>query len=167
MKVRLASDLTYDSIVDGPGLRIVLWAQGCFHNCNECHNPKTHNINGGNLYDVEDIVSKIKLSNIQKGITISGGEPFLQAEPFAYIASEAIANNMDVWVFTGYKFEELINKNNKNYHKRMKFIKNIDIIVDGKFEIDKRDINLKFRGSSNQRIIDVKKTLQNNEIVLY
>lgn len=166
MNLRVASPTTFDSIVDGPGLRMVIWTQGCIHNCVGCHNPQTHSINGGYEIEVDEIIDKIKNLKLQRGITFSGGEPFLQSEKLALIAKEAKDNNLDVWTYTGFTFEELLNPEDKHYNDRIKLLSQVDILVDGKFELDKRDIRLKFRGSYNQRIIDVQRSLKEKNIVL-
>lgn len=166
MKIRLASDLSYDSIVDGPGLRMVVWTQGCIHNCYGCHNPQTHRLDGGLIIDTEYILKEIKKLKLQKGITLSGGEPFLQAKALSLIAKQAKNNKLDVWCYTGFTFEQLTQPSNLLYFDNMNLLKYIDVLVDGKFKMDKKNIGLKFRGSSNQRIIDVQRTLKNKNIVL-
>ena len=103
---------------------------------------------------------------LQQGITLSGGEPFLQPAPLVEIAKEAKNINLDVWSYTGFKFEELIDRKNPLYFENVELLKYIDVLVDGRFELDKRDISLLFRGSSNQRIIDVKKSLKYKTAVL-
>ena len=166
MKLRISSPITFDSIVDGPGLRMVIWTQGCAHNCRECHNPHTHNIDGGYDVDSEDIIREIKSLKLQRGVTLSGGEPFLQPETLEEIVREAKNNKLDVWAYTGFTIEQLLDKKNPLYFKNLKLLRQIDVLVDGKFIVEKKDINLKFRGSSNQRIINVDKTLKNKKIFL-
>ena len=166
MKLRIASPVICDSIVDGPGLIMVVWTQGCKHNCKGCHNPQTHSLNGGYEVDTKEVIDKMASLKLQQGITLSGGEPFLQPLPLAEIAKEAHNINLDVWSYTGFTFEELIDKKNPLYFENMELLKYVDVLVDGKFEIDKRDISLLFRGSSNQRIIDVKKSLKYKTAVL-
>lgn len=166
MKLRLASDLTYDSIVDGPGLRMVIWAQGCIHGCYKCHNPQTHKLDGGIIIDTDHIIGEVKKLKLHRGITLSGGEPFLQPKALALIAKSAQLEDLDVWCYTGFKIEWLINKANPLYMYNIALLKNIDVLVDGKFIYEQKDIGLKFRGSSNQRIIDVKSTLNKKEIIL-
>ena len=166
MKIRISSSITFDSIVDGPGLRMVIWTQGCIHNCKECHNPQTHDLCGGFDVETEEIVNKMKTLKLQKGITLSGGEPFLQQEALTQIAKEAKKNNLDVWAYTGFTLEQLLDANNASKFKNLNLLKEIDVLVDGKFEIYKKDFTLKFRGSSNQRVIDVQKTLKLKKIVL-
>lgn len=166
MKIRLASELFFDSIVDGPGLRMVVWVQGCIHNCYKCHNPETHNFDGGIEKDTNDIINEIKKLKLQRGITLSGGEPFLQSKALAVIAEEAKLNDLDVWCYTGYRFEQLMNRNNPLFLEHVNLLHNIDVLVDGKFDVTKKRVGLKFKGSSNQRIIDVKKSLEKGCIIL-
>ncbi|WP_434797802.1 anaerobic ribonucleoside-triphosphate reductase activating protein [Terrisporobacter vanillatitrophus] len=166
MKLRLASQLTYDSIVDGPGLRMVIWTQGCIHHCYKCHNPQTHKLEGGIIVDTDYVIEEIKKLKLHRGITLSGGEPFLQPKALSLIAKYAQLESLDVWCYTGFEFEYLISKNNPLYMYNKTLLQYIDILVDGKFVYEKKDIGLKFRGSSNQRIIDVKSSLKINEIVL-
>lgn len=165
MKIRLASPLQYDSIVDGAGMRTVIWTQGCPHKCPGCHNPKTHAYESGFVIDVEDINNELQSYSNQDGITLSGGEPFRQPEACHEIAEYAKSIGLNVWCYTGYTFESLLamSKQNDIY---MRLLQNIDILIDGKFEISKRNLSLKFRGSSNQRVIDVQASLMNHEIVL-
>ena len=151
MKIRLAAPLTTDSIVDGTGLRTVIWTQGCTHNCFGCQNPETHNIYGGFESDIDDIKNKLRNLKLQKGITLSGGEPFLQVEPCTQIAKFAHSIGLDVWCFSGFTYEEIKNDMNK-----IDLLKNIDVLVDGKFIQSKKTLDLKFRGSENQRIIYLK-----------
>lgn len=167
MFVRLAYELTKDSIVDGEGLRTVIWAQGCAHNCKGCHNKSTHDFNKGILKDVDDIINEIKTLRLQKGITLSGGDPFFQPKQFTKIAKFAKSINLDVWAYTGFKIEDFLYSNIQNKKEILELLNYVDILVDGKFEEDKKSIELSFRGSYNQRIIDVKKTIKNNNITIY
>lgn len=165
MKIRVACDLQSDSIVDGLGVRTVLWTQGCGHNCPNCHNPRTWDFNGGELVDVDEVIDRIKKLEYQDGITFSGGDPFYQPEACAIIAKEIKKTKMNIWCYTGFTFEQLLKLGKKN-KAIMDFLEQIDILVDGPFIQKLRSYDLKFKGSSNQRVIDVKKTLQSNEIVL-
>lgn len=167
MNIRLASPMTFDSIVDGPGLRAVVWTQGCEHNCKGCHNQQTHDLCGGYEVDIKDIIKEISKLRLHRGITLSGGEPFMQAEALIDIAKTCKSNKLDVWAYTGYTFEELTDKKNPSYFSNINLLRNIDVLVDGRFIESKKDINLKFRGSLNQRIIDVKKTLEIKKITLH
>ncbi|NLM12323.1 MAG: anaerobic ribonucleoside-triphosphate reductase activating protein [Epulopiscium sp.] len=164
MKIRLASPLTRDSIVDGPGLRTVLWTQGCIHHCKGCHNPDTHPLNGGFETSTEEIIENLKTIKLQKGITISGGDPFLQPKACAEIARFCHTLHWDVWVYTGYTYEDILKKNDPLWNK---FLEEIDVLVDGPFILEKKDLNLLFRGSSNQRIIDINLSKKNNKIVFW
>lgn len=157
MNLRIASGITLDSIVDGPGLRAVVWCQGCFHNCPGCHNPQTHSTEGGRLVAVEEVIEKISALKIHQGITFSGGEPFLQAKALVPIAEAAHRRGLDVWSFSGYKFEELLQDPQPNCTD---LLRNIDVLVDGRFIKELRDLSLRFRGSSNQRMIDVQASLK-------
>lgn len=158
MKIRLAADIQPDSIVDGLGIRTVIWTQGCSHNCKGCHNPSTHDFNDGFIIDVEELKDEISQLESQDGITFSGGDPMFQAEACCEVAKFIKSLGMNVWCYTGFTFEELLDMSISN-RSIMDFLNNIDILVDGKFEMSKRSYDLKFRGSSNQRIIDVKKSL--------
>lgn len=161
MKIRLATYLEPDSIVDGEGIRTVVWTQGCSHNCKGCHNPSTHDFKGGFEVDVDEIINDLNKIEFQRGITFSGGDPMFQAEACNAIAVAAKAQGLNVWCYTGFTFEELLNN-----AKTLKFLKNIDVLVDGKFILKQRSLNLDFRGSKNQRIIDVPKSLKENKVVL-
>lgn len=166
MKIRLASNqIQKDSIVDGEGIRSVIWTQGCIHNCPGCHNPETHSFKNGYVIEVEDIIKQIDELVLQDGITFSGGDPMEQATPCAVIAEYCQEKGLNVWCYTGYKFEELLEKS-KVFPNIRKFLENIDVLVDGKFKIEEKSYDVIFRGSKNQRLIDVKKSLEKNKIVL-
>jgi anaerobic ribonucleoside-triphosphate reductase activating protein len=162
MKIRLASPLQYDSIVDGEGIRMVLWTQGCSHNCEGCHNKETHSFSGGFLKDVEVLKEEILTAKNHDGITLSGGDPFFQVEPSLEVAKFCKQNNLDVWCYTGFTFEQLMTMDNP---KIKEFLKYIDILVDGPFILSEKSLTLKFRGSKNQRIINVKESLKKNKAV--
>lgn len=161
MKVRLASNLQSDSIVDGDGIRTVIWFQGCKHHCKECQNPETWNFDGGMEVDIEDIKEQLKKLKYQTGITLSGGDPFFQASAATEIAKFAHSIGLNVWTYTGFTYDEIINANDE----KMELLKNTDVLVDGRFEIDKKSLACKFRGSTNQRVIDVKKSLEEGGVV--
>lgn len=165
MKIRLAAYLQPDSIVDGEGIRTVIWTQGCPHNCLGCHNPGTHDFHGGGLVELEDVYDAIDKLEGQDGITFSGGDPFVQPRECALIAKYARNKGYNIWAYTGYTFEQLLNLS-KNNVDILKFLKEIDVLVDGKFELSKKSYSYVFRGSSNQRVIDVKKSLEGNTIVV-
>lgn len=161
MKIRLASDLQSDSIVDGEGIRTVIWTQGCSHNCPGCHNVGTHDFKGGFLADTDDINKELSLLKAQTGITFSGGDPLFQVEACTEIAKYAKEIGLDIWCYTGFTFEDLIRS-----EKNVDFLKYVDVLVDGKFIMAERSLNVDFRGSRNQRIIDVPASLEAGEVVL-
>jgi anaerobic ribonucleoside-triphosphate reductase activating protein len=161
MQIRLASDLQEDSIVDGPGIRTVIWTQGCSHNCPSCHNPATHDFKGGFLVSVEDINKELSLLEGQDGITFSGGDPLFQKKACKEIASYAKKIGLNVWCYTGFLFEDLIKDKDA-----LEFLKYVDVLVDGKFIEEQKSLNLYYKGSRNQRIIDVKKSLEENKVIL-
>ncbi len=153
-----------DSIVDGPGIRFTIFVQGCPHRCKGCHNPQTHDFNGGETVTLESLLEKIKGNPLLDGVTLSGGEPFCQAKQLYELASEIKKLGMNIVAYTGYTFEYLTeNADHDNFYSELLSV--TDYLVDGPFQIDKRDILLKFRGSSNQRIIDVKKSLAEKKVV--
>lgn len=161
MKIRLAADLQPDSIVDGEGIRTVVWTQGCPHNCPGCHNPGTHDFNGGALIDVEDVIDELKSIENQDGITLSGGDPVCQSEACSMIAKAAHEMGLNVWCYTGFTYEKMLQ--NPEHHK---LLENIDVLVDGKFILEEKSYDLYFKGSRNQRIIDVPKSLEEKQVVL-
>lgn len=162
MVVRLAADIQPDSILDGSGIRTVIWFQGCLHNCKGCQNPETHDMNGGIVVDVDELKMKLKNLKYQSGITLSGGDPFFQPEAALEIVKFAKSIGLNVWAYTGFTYEALLSDKS-----RLDLLKNVDVLVDGKFMIDKKSLNCKFRGSTNQRLIDVKKSMEAGGVVLY
>lgn len=159
-KVRIAGIIP-ESIVDGPGIRMTIFTQGCIHHCKGCHNPETHPLNGGKFVNIYDILDDIKSNPLLDGVTFSGGEPFLQSKELSLLGKEIKALGLDIITYTGYTFEEIVTGIDK--HKYWKELLNItDILIDGKYKEDSRSLLLKFRGSKNQRIIDVKKSLKTN-----
>ena len=165
MQIRLAAPLQYDSVVDGFGVRTVIWTQGCSHNCPFCHNPSTHSFDGGALFEVDDIKEELSKLTYQDGITLSGGDPLFQIEAVTEICKYAKKINLNVWCYTGFTYEK-IREMSKIKPIYQEFLNNVDVLVDGKFENAKKDLNLLFRGSSNQRLIDVQETLKNNKVIL-
>lgn len=153
-----------ESIVDGPGIRFVIFTQGCPHHCFGCHNPQTHDFNGGREEKIDNLISKINENPLLKGVTLSGGEPFMQAKQLSKLLDKLDKNKLDIITYTGFKYEDLLQKSNDE-NGFYELLKRTDFLIDGKFEIDKKDENLKFRGSSNQRVIDVEKSLKANEII--
>jgi len=161
MFIRLASKLQRNSIVDGEGIRAVVWTQGCPHNCYMCHNPETHDYEGGFLMDIEELKEEINSLDSEVGITFSGGDPFVQPEACLEIAKYCHSIGLNVWCYTGYTYENLLKLSDKQ-PTVMDFLKEIDVLIDGPFVYKQKSLETKFRGSKNQRIIDVKKTLENN-----
>jgi anaerobic ribonucleoside-triphosphate reductase activating protein len=163
MKIRMAG-IVKESIVDGPGIRFVLFVQGCLHNCLGCHNPETHDLSGGCEIDTQDIIRDIMSAPFLNGVTFSGGEPFLQADKLWEVAKAVKEKDYNIAAYTGFLFEELINNSSPSVRKLLELT---DILIDGKFKIEEKDLSLKFRGSKNQRVIDVKKSMASGSVVLY
>ena len=160
MTIRLASTLQPDSIVDGEGIRTVVWTQGCPHHCPFCHNPQTHDFNGGYVVELDDIFKEMNKLRGQDGITLSGGDPMVQPLQCLEIAKYAHKLGLNVWCYTGYLYENIL----KN-EKQKALLEEVDVLVDGKFLIDERSLDLYYKGSANQRIIDVKESLKQNMVV--
>ena len=152
-----------ESIVDGPGIRFAVFGQGCPHNCQGCHNPDSHDFEGGYDCAINKILEEIDKNPLLKGVTFSGGEPFCQAEEFAELGEKIRERGLSVVTFTGYTYEELLDLSNESINRLLEVT---DLLIDGRYEADKRDLTLKFRGSSNQRIIDMKKTRETGSMVL-
>ena len=166
MKIRLAGEMTTDSIVDGEGIRSVIWTQGCIHNCPGCHNPETHSFEKGILRDVSEVCDEISKLEFQDGITLSGGDPFCQVDACLEIAKFCQSIGLNVWCYTGYKMEDLL-KRIKKEKKLKEFLENIDVLVDSPFILELKSYNVPFRGSSNQRLIDSKESIKLDKVVLY
>lgn len=163
MKIRLAADLQSDSIVDGEGIRTVIWTQGCPHNCRGCHNPSTHDFNDGCLIDVEDVKERIKNLEFQDGITFSGGDPLCQVDACLELAKFSKKCNLNIWCYTGYTYEQLMIMSKSN-QKILEFLSYVDVLIDGKFILEEKSLNVAFRGSKNQRVIDVQKSLKEKQV---
>ncbi|MCX8128772.1 MAG: anaerobic ribonucleoside-triphosphate reductase activating protein [Clostridia bacterium] len=146
-----------ESIVDGPGIRMVVFAQGCNHKCLGCHNPHTHSFVGGTVVSVDSLLEQARRNPLLDGLTFSGGEPFEQAEAFAVLARKAKAMGLGIMTYTGYTYEFLTQHSNKK-NAWSELLNETDVLVDGRFDIQKKNALLKFRGSTNQRIIDLKRT---------
>lgn len=163
MKISL-SGVTGDSIVDGPGIRLTIFTQGCPHNCPGCHNPQTHDPNGGSWGDTEDILAAAAENPLLDGITLSGGDPFMQPVPCLELAKGAHKIGLNVWTYTGYTWEALWQENDP---EKIALLKESDVLIDGPFLLAERSLELKFKGSRNQRTIDVKKSLEAGDVVLW
>ncbi len=154
-----------ESIVDGPGIRFVVFTQGCRHNCVGCHNRHTHPLNGGELISIEDIIRRVGENPLLDGVTLSGGEPFEQAEALSRLAMALKKQGHNIITYTGYTYQHIVDNSDK-MAGWLALLQYTDILIDGPFEIEKKNLNLRFRGSENQRIIDVQKTLLNKKIAL-
>ncbi len=163
MRISL-SGIAGDSIVDGPGIRLTIFTQGCPHHCPGCHNPQTHDPEGGSWGNTEDIAAAMAENPLLDGITLSGGEPFLQPAPCLALAEEAHRLGLNVWTYTGYTWEELLTENNA---ERLALLRETDVLIDGPFLLAERSLDLHFKGSRNQRTIDVQKSLEKREIMLW
>lgn len=168
------------SIVDGPGLRFSVFVQGCAHHCDGCHNLESQSHNGGKEMSIGQILDAYEHSQSSGAVTLSGGEPFDQSEAVCELAAAIKEKNTNVWCYTGYVFETLLdivnakdgdgqnkycNKEHSQFVKKM--LMNIDVLVDGPFMIEKKSYDALYRGSTNQRLIDMPKTLQQKNIVLW
>lgn len=158
------SGIAGDSIVDGPGIRLTIFTQGCPHHCPGCHNPQTHDPDGGSWGDTDDIAAVMAENPLLDGITLSGGEPFLQPAPCLALAKEAHRLGLNVWAYTGYTWEELLAENDA---ERMAFLREVDVLMDGPFLLAERSLELRFRGSRNQRAIAVQKSLAAGAVALW
>jgi len=161
MRVRLAG-IVNESVTDGPGLRIAVFFQGCGHHCAGCHNPQTWDFNGGNEYEVEDLLRQLPDTLLIKGVTLSGGDPFYQPLAAAQIASEFHARGKDVWAYTGFVWEELLRENDEAI---MELIHHCDVLIDGPFIQSQCCLDLYYRGSANQRMIMVNESIRKGEII--
>lgn len=157
MELRIAGTVD-DSIVDGPGWRFVIFTQGCPHQCKGCQNPQTWPFVGGSTVNPADLLERIKANPLLQGVTFSGGEPFIKAEPLSWLARQVHGLGLDVWAYSGYTYEELQDN---------PLLPEVDVLVDGRFEIGQRDLTLRFRGSRNQRLIDVPQSINAGKVVLW
>lgn len=165
MDIRISGTVN-DSIVDGPGIRYTVFTQGCPHHCRGCHNPQTHDFEGGKIVDTSYISEQISANPLLDGVTFSGGEPFCQTLPLCEIADEAVKLGLNVMTYTGYTFEYLLSHaDSENNYKEL--LRRTDILVDGPFIAEQKSLEAVFRGSLNQRILDCKKSLEENKAVPY
>ena len=149
------SGIVGDSIVDGPGIRTTIFSQGCPHHCPGCHNPETWEFGCGTPMSEERIVEIVRSNPLCRGVTFSGGEPFAQAESFAKLAKLLKDKGYEVASYSGYTFEALL----RGTQEQRKLLESIDVLIDGPFIQNQKTLELAFRGSRNQRIIDVPKSL--------
>lgn len=161
--MRIANTVN-DSIVDGCGLRFTVFTQGCPHHCPDCHNPDTHNPAGGRETTLEELIEALEKNPLIDGLTLSGGEPFAQAADCAILARAAHERGLTVWTYTGYLFETLRDRGNEHWTA---LLKETDVLVDGLFIAAEKSYDLLFRGSRNQRVLDVKASLTQGRPVLW
>lgn len=159
------SGIIEESIVDGPGIRFVVFAQGCKHNCTGCHNPETHSFTGGYPVSISKIIQQVENNPLLDGVTFSGGEPFEQAASFATLALAIKEKGLNVITYSGYTFEAILEQSKKEPSWAL-LLENTDLLIDGPFLMEKRNLLLPFRGSENQRIIDVKESLAQGRAVI-
>lgn len=157
------SGVVKESITDGLGFRYTVFTQGCPHACPGCHNPHTHNFDAGKLVPVEDIFEEFKQNPLLKGMTLSGGEPFCQPAPLARLARMVHEIGKDVTAYSGWTYEELLSMNRKDVNA---LLDEVDLLVDGKFILEQKNLELLFRGSENQRLVDLKQTRSSGKLVL-
>ena len=163
MEIRLAG-IVPESIVDGPGYRLAVFVQGCPHACPGCHNPKTHDFAGGYLSDTEEIIAKLGKNPLVRGVTLTGGEPMMQARALAQIASAARQKGLGVWCYTGFTLEELLGEGRED---RMALLEQVDVLVDGPYIAHERSLDLLYCGSKNQRLIDMNATRRTGDVCLF
>ena len=161
-KLRI-SGCVNDSIVDGPGLRFTLFTQGCPHNCPGCHNPQTHDFKGGYNASIKKIFAQIKANPLLSGVTFSGGEPFVQAKTLVPLAKMIKEAGLELACYTGFVFEQLASDQVKGARELLNYI---DVLIDGKFVLSQRSLDLAFKGSKNQRTINVPQSLKEGKVVL-
>lgn len=162
MQIRLAGTVN-DSIVDGPGIRFSIFTQGCSHQCPGCQNPQTWSFDGGELVDTDDLLARIAKNPLLKGITLTGGEPFEQAEPLVELCTAVRERGLDVWAYSGFTFEQIVA--GEAGEAACALLELCDVLVDGPFLADLQSYELKWRGSSNQRVIDVPASLAAGSVV--
>ena len=172
--------ITYPDQNNGDGLRVVLWLSGCSHHCYNCQNPQTWDANSGIPFDEsakEELFRELDKDYIS-GLTLSGGDPLHEANLDGVLdlvnKIRLLFPNKSIWLYSGYNYQKvmrqlpnLATKKNHDMYKRQRIIKQCDVMVDGKYIDSQRDITLKWRGSSNQRVIDTRKSLEQNKVVLY
>ncbi len=158
------SGMVNDSIVDGPGLRLTVFMQGCPYGCPGCQNPQTHDPMGGREADTEEVREKLRKNPLLDGLTLSGGEPLMQPEAAAEMAAMARKMGLNVWCYSGDTVENMLKKQDPAV---MAALRLIDVLVDGPFVAAQRSLDLLFRGSKNQRLIDMPKTLEAGRAVLW
>lgn len=163
MDIRIAGTVN-DSYVDGPGCRYSVFTQGCPHHCPGCHNPQSHDFSGGRIVDTEEIIRQMCENPMLDGLTLTGGEPFCQPEACLVLVGAARALQLNVWSYSGWTFEELLQESDP---AKLALLRSLDVLVDGRFILEERSLSLQWRGSRNQRLVDVQKSLRENRVVLW
>jgi anaerobic ribonucleoside-triphosphate reductase activating protein len=154
-----------NSLVNGDGIRAVIFVSGCMHNCENCQNDFMQDFNYGDATSIDDIMEKIKRNMpIIKGVTFSGGEPFESAVALSKLSEEISGLGLNIWCYSGYTFEEIVHSGDSD---KLKLLRSMDVLIDGKFDETLKEDASKYTGSSNQRIIDVQKSILENRIILW
>ena len=161
MKIKI-SGIERHSLVNGPGVRYVLFTQGCPHACPGCQNPETWDIQKGKLYETSTVISDILATKYLDGVTFSGGDPLFQPEAIKEIAMELKRHGLNIWCYTGYTYEEILNGPSQ---ARRDVLPYLDVLVDGRFVLSLKSENCLYRGSTNQRLIDVPSSLREGKCV--
>ncbi len=168
-----------ESIVDGAGIRFAIFCQGCPHRCKGCHNPDTHDFAGGYDISLDRILEEIDKDPLLQGVTFSGGEPSCQPFAFQELARRVKARGLNVWMYSGYTLEELIQRSGsrkdpnpdselaRDRKSLRDLLREIDVLIDGRYDESQRDLTLKYRGSRNQRVIDMRKTRETGTLSLW
>ncbi len=161
------SGINFESVVDGEGVRIVVFVSGCLHNCKGCHNPTSHSFEAGRPFTEElqdEIIDYINKTPFISGATISGGDPMYSAKAVAAFVRRLKTEVKDIslWIYSGFRYENILQNS-----EMLDLLKLCDVLVDGEFILEQRDMTLSYKGSRNQRIIDIQKSLTQNEIVLW
>lgn len=155
-----------ESFVDGPGIRLTVFTQGCHHHCPGCQNPQTHDFEGGRYIELDEILAMIDENPLLDGVTFSGGDPMDQAAALIPLASKIKERGLNLVIFTGYTYERLVELESER-PELLELLSFADILVDGPFIMAQRSLELKFRGSMNQRLIDVQQTLSAGHVVIH
>ncbi|MDR0348637.1 MAG: anaerobic ribonucleoside-triphosphate reductase activating protein [Tannerella sp.] len=154
-------DIVHDTTVDGPGFRTAIYAAGCKHQCQGCHNPRSWNIKNGIFHTIDSIMEIIKENEFAE-VTFTGGDPLMQAEGFTELAQRIkTETEKNIWCYTGFSYENIITSG-----RLMQILPYLDVLVDGRYIHTLRNADLQFRGSSNQRIINVQESLVKNEVII-
>lgn len=156
--------LVQNSYVDGPGIRMAIFFQGCLKHCKGCHNPGAWEPCHGVEMDTEELKRRMAIDPLLQGITLSGGEPLLQPEVALELAKFAHSLGLNVWCYTGYEMEDIVRSGTDS---QWALVTEADVVVDGAYIESERSLDLKWRGSRNQRLIDVKKSLEAGEVIPY